>query len=127
MLAAGRLGLDACGGEAVGEGDATLGADDEIVFMAKDTGGRVPLAQAAPADVDASSRLELRVSDPVDAGNAGWVYLFRRTSGALSPGAGAARFQDSRGKRTKKSAAPTMAMPAAARPWRATWGVETRP
>ncbi len=68
--------------------DPTLDANDEIVFMAKDTGGRVPSSQSAPADVDAASRLEIRVSDPVDVGQAGWVYLFRRTSGAISPGAG---------------------------------------
>ena len=68
--------------------DSTLDADDEIAFMAKDTGGRVSLSQAAPADVDPASRVELVISDPVDAGNQGWVYLFQRTSGALSPGAG---------------------------------------
>jgi hypothetical protein len=68
--------------------NATLDADDEIVFMAKDTGGRVPGFQAAPADVVASSRLEILVSDPVDAGNTGWVYLFQRSSNALEPGAG---------------------------------------
>jgi hypothetical protein len=68
--------------------DATLDANDEIVFMAKDTGGRVPGAQAAPADVDVASKLEIRVTDPLDAGQVGWVYLFRRTSAAISPGAG---------------------------------------
>jgi hypothetical protein len=68
--------------------NSTLDADDEIVFMAKDTGGRVPGSQAAPADVDALSRLEILVSDPVDAGNKGWIYLFSRSSNALDPGAG---------------------------------------
>jgi hypothetical protein len=68
--------------------DATLDADDEIVFMAKDTGGRVPLWQAAPSDVDAETRLEIRVTDPVDAGLTGWVYLFRRSSSEIDPGAG---------------------------------------
>ena len=47
--------------------DATIDANDEIVFMAKDTGGRVPSSQPAPADVDVASELEIRVSDPLDA------------------------------------------------------------
>jgi hypothetical protein len=68
--------------------DATLDANDEIVFMAKDTGGRATINQLAPADVDPASRLEIRVTDPVNAGQMGWVYLFRRTSNAISPGAG---------------------------------------
>ena len=60
--------------------DATIDANDEIVFMAKDTGGRVPSSQPAPADVDVASQLEIRVLDPLDAGQVGWVYLFRRAS-----------------------------------------------
>jgi hypothetical protein len=68
--------------------DATLDANDEIVFMAKDTGGRVPASQGAPADVDPLSKVEIVVTDSVDVGSRGWVYLFRRTSGAISPGAG---------------------------------------
>jgi hypothetical protein len=68
--------------------DATLDANDEIAFMAKDTGGRVTINQLAPADVDPASRVEIRVTDPVNAGQMGWVYLFRRTSNAISPGAG---------------------------------------
>jgi hypothetical protein len=68
--------------------NALLDTDDEIVFMAKDTGGRVPVGQAAPADVDPASKLEIVVADPLDPQERGWVYLFRRTSGAITPGAG---------------------------------------
>jgi len=68
--------------------DANLDADDEVVFMAKDTGGKVPSSQAAPADVDPASKIEFLVTDSVDVGQKGWIYLFRRTSGAISPGAG---------------------------------------
>lgn len=66
--------------------DPTLDANDEVVFMARDAGGRAPLAAGGPAGTVPASGVELTVTDPVD-GSTGWAYLFRR-SGALPPGAG---------------------------------------
>jgi hypothetical protein len=73
--------------------DPLLDANDEIAFMARDSGGRPP-AYSVPAGVVATSGIQVLVSDPiaVQTGSSallrtGTVYLFKR-SGALSPGAG---------------------------------------
>ncbi len=70
-----------------------LDADDEIAFMARDSGGRPP-AYSEPAGVVANSGIQVLVADPlaVQADNnallrTGTVYLFKR-SAALDPGAG---------------------------------------
>lgn len=65
---------------------STLDEDDEIVFMAKDTGDR-PATFAEPPGVVAGSGVEVHVTDPLD-GSEGWVYLFRQ-AGGLDPSAGA--------------------------------------
>ena len=61
-------------------------ADDELVFMAKDTGMKALPTATLPAHVVAGTGLELTVSDP-NAGTKGYVYLWR-SDGTLSPGAG---------------------------------------
>ena len=66
--------------------DATLDANDEIVFMAADAGDRPPIF-SDPAGVVPGSGVQIEISDPLDAGE-GTVYLFER-SGGLDPGAGA--------------------------------------
>ncbi len=66
--------------------DSTVDADDEIVFMAFDAGAHAP-AVGPPAHVDPASRLELRLTDPLD-GTIGYVYLFVQ-DGTLDPSAGA--------------------------------------
>lgn len=69
-----------------------LDADDEIAFMARDTGGRPP-SYSVPAGVVAGSGVQVLVADPLElqAGTSllktGTVYLFKR-SGALDPAAG---------------------------------------
>ena len=69
-----------------------LDADDEIAFMARDTGGRPP-SYSTPAGVVASTGVEVLVADPLElqAGTpllkTGTAYLFRR-SAALDPAAG---------------------------------------
>lgn len=67
--------------------NTTFDADDELVFMAKDTGNK-STASWDPSGVVANSGVQLTVTDPIDASAVGYVYLFRR-SGALDPGAGA--------------------------------------
>jgi hypothetical protein len=66
--------------------DASFDSNDELAFMAKDAGGSAAAA-ADPAGVQRATRVEVKVTDPID-GGVGYVYLFRR-SGSLVPGAGA--------------------------------------
>jgi len=63
-----------------------LDADDEIVFMARDAGGR-PAAFSEPANVAANSGVEITITDPLGSGT-GTVYLFQRSGIALVPSAG---------------------------------------
>ena len=67
--------------------DASLDSDDEIALMAMDAGDGAPVALDDPDGVEAGSRVELRIADPVDPSVTRYVYLFRST-GALDPGAG---------------------------------------
>lgn len=60
--------------------------DDEIVFMADDAGGQAP-AGSEPGGVKADSGFEFTVTDPADAGDVGYVYLFVQ-EGGLDPSAG---------------------------------------
>lgn len=66
-------------------------ADDELVFMASDMGGRLGAdVSARPAGTVAGSGVAVQITDPRGTGSPaerGWAYLFV-TSGSLSPGAG---------------------------------------
>jgi hypothetical protein len=75
---------------------ATLDANDEVAFMADDTGGAAPGAAAYPAGVVAASGVRVTVTDPLAGEDStgrgkgvGYVYLFVRSGPGLSPGAGA--------------------------------------
>ena len=65
--------------------DPLLDDNDEVVFMARDT-GTITSVIADPPGVIAGSRAEVRVSDPLD-GTTGYVYLFQN-AGGLDPSAG---------------------------------------
>jgi hypothetical protein len=65
--------------------DPMLDDNDEVVFMARDTGS-IASAIADPPGVISGSRAEVRVSDPLD-GTTGYVYLFQSADG-LDPSAG---------------------------------------
>ncbi|MGI8755303.1 MAG: hypothetical protein ACR2MB_05480, partial [Acidimicrobiales bacterium] len=67
--------------------DPNLDANDEVVFMASDSGGVAQADAAEPAGVVAGSGVAVRVDDPRQHGQRGWVYLFR-SAGALDPAAG---------------------------------------
>ena len=58
----------------------TVDADDEIAFMARDAGSQ-STASNCPAGVDASTRCQITVRDPLDNTIIGYVYLFRQTGG----------------------------------------------
>jgi len=66
--------------------DSTFDTNDELVFMAKDVGNRVPTLISLPSGVLKDLALEVLVTDPL-AGPIGYVYLFLN-AGALSQGAG---------------------------------------
>jgi len=68
------------------DADTGFDADDELVFMASDSGSTAPSSAIAPADVVASSATRVTVDDPVGGGNS-FVYLFK-TTGKLNPSAG---------------------------------------
>jgi len=65
--------------------DPMLDDNDEVVFMARDT-GNIASAIADPQGVIVGLRAEVRVSDPLD-GTTGYVYLFQ-SAGGLDPSAG---------------------------------------
>ncbi|MEO6318399.1 MAG: hypothetical protein ABIP36_06420 [Acidimicrobiales bacterium] len=73
---------------------ATVDADDEIAFMAADVGGEAFGSTGVPAGVVPSSGLRITVVDPlatldsIRGSGVGYLYLFRRSTGDLSPGAG---------------------------------------
>ena len=66
--------------------DASFDSDDELTFMAKDA-RRSAAAAVDPAGVRRGTRVEVKVTDPIE-GGVGYAYLFRR-SARLDPGAGA--------------------------------------
>jgi hypothetical protein len=66
----------------------TIDANDEIVFMARDAGGRVrDSGVAPPAGTVAGSGVELHVADSRAGSNQAWLYLFRH-DGSLRGDAG---------------------------------------
>jgi hypothetical protein len=68
------------------DSDPTLDTNDEIVFLADDTGQQAPTGTGAPANVDAGTREDVKVIDPLSPGATGYVSLFRSTSAALTGG-----------------------------------------
>ena len=72
---------------------ATFDEDDELAFMAADTGGYAPTSIANPAGVVEGSGLLVTVTDPlatwdsVRGSGVGHLYLFQRSGTALDPGA----------------------------------------
>lgn len=67
------------------DADPTIDADDEVVFMARDAGGR-PGRWREPTGVVAGSAVEVEITDPLN-GRQAYVYLFR-SAGGLDPSAG---------------------------------------
>jgi len=66
--------------------DPTLDPDDEIVFMAKDTGDTMPLSAECPEGVLAESLIEIEIGDPLDETTC-YVYIFE-SDGSLASDAG---------------------------------------
>ncbi len=77
--------------------DFVLDDNDELVFMAKDTGD-----QADDATRRSAAGLEIEVSDPLDGGR-GWAYLLPATAAAVAaPPAPYVRFDVDRGRATSE-------------------------
>lgn len=62
-------------------------ADDELTFMAGDTGSRAPGTRRLPRGVGPAGATRIRVGDPLETGQPGYVYLFNST-GKRKPAAG---------------------------------------
>jgi hypothetical protein len=68
--------------------DPTFDADDELVFMVSDAGGKArDDGLAEPTGVVAGSGVQVQVDDPRGEDQSAWVYLFR-SDGTLDPAAG---------------------------------------
>ena len=71
---------------------AGLDDDDEIVFMASDTGARAPSGAVGPSGTGAT-RQEVAVVDPLNPTATGYVYLFTKKGGSrFTPGTGYVHF-----------------------------------
>jgi hypothetical protein len=62
------------------DSDPTFDANDELSFLANDTGVSVPAGTAAPAGVQAATRAVVHVTDPIAAGQDGYLYLYAASS-----------------------------------------------
>jgi hypothetical protein len=70
------------------DANPNVDSDDEIAFMAGDTGLEAPSDATNPPGVVAGSGVKLRVRSSLGGSTKdGWIYLFKR-SGTLDPGAG---------------------------------------
>ncbi len=58
------------------DSDPTLDANDEVSFLANDTGQAVDGSVAPPAGVTAASRQQVKATDPLATDQFGYVYLF---------------------------------------------------
>ena len=68
--------------------NAKFDSDDELVFMARDSGVQAP-GGSQPAGTVAGVATEIHVTDPLSPGAEGYVYLFRKAAGStLKQGAG---------------------------------------
>lgn len=66
--------------------DPTFDANDEVSFLANDSGKQVPTGTATPANTVAGTQQEIKVTDPLDPKGVGYVYLFQSSSSALTGG-----------------------------------------
>ena len=58
------------------DSDPTFDTNDEVSFLAKDTGQLADASVSAPPGVDAGTREEVKATDPLVPDNVGYVYLF---------------------------------------------------
>lgn len=68
------------------DSNPNLDGDDEVAFLASDTGSKATAAAGVPDGVVASTWQEVTATDPLHAGQIGYVYLFR--SNTLTGGSG---------------------------------------
>lgn len=61
--------------------NTSFDGDDELVFMARDSGVAAP-AGSRPVGTAAGSGVRIRIIDPLAAGSEGFVYLFRSSPGS---------------------------------------------
>ncbi len=59
------------------DSDPTLDGNDEVSFLANDSGQQASIANGAPPNVIGSSWQQVAVTDPLNGDQSGYVYLFR--------------------------------------------------
>ncbi len=59
------------------DSDPTFDTNDELSFLANDTGKQADGSVAAPAGVNAATREEVKANDPLSTNGVGYAYLFR--------------------------------------------------
>ncbi len=63
-------------------------SNDELAFMARDSGSAAPSGTTQPAGTASGSGVQVQITDPLVPGSDAYVYLFRKSAGSrLSPGA----------------------------------------
>lgn len=68
------------------DSDPMVDSNDEIVLMAHDAGGRVPVGLSSePPGTVVNSGIEIRITDSLRTGAVGFVYLFRTPVAAQQP------------------------------------------
>lgn len=72
--------------------DPKFDADDELVFMARDAGVIAP-GGSQPVGTAVGTGVQVHVTDPVNVGNEGYVYLFRKGAGSTLKQAAGAKYQ----------------------------------
>jgi hypothetical protein len=68
--------------------DTRFDADDELTFMAGDSGSRAPKQRAKPRQAGWHGATRIRVGDPLSSGKPTYLYLFNSTDLGLKPDAG---------------------------------------
>ena len=62
------------------DSDPTFDGNDELSFLANDTGKQADGSVAPPAGVDATTRQQVKATDPLKTDDIGYLYLFRSST-----------------------------------------------
>jgi hypothetical protein len=68
------------------DSDPNLDANDQVSFLSDDTGQQPPDGTAAPANVVASTREVVTITDPLTPDQTGYLYLYRSSTASLTGG-----------------------------------------
>ncbi len=107
--------VDSDTGKYVATEDGLFDADDEIVFMAADTGDEAPTGTVLSDELPINSAwYEVRVTDPVNNTHNGWVYIVRSSTLTATNPTDYVNFNDATSRVTGKTYTLGFATP---HPW----------